>query len=149
MVLFQINENTGLQMMRLCCKPIIKAIISGMSELSSNSRKVSNDQMSLLEEACRLALITRWTGEHHIHLWKQGIDKILLDLLLNFRNQPYKHSMSLDEQIATAKEGLDANYLLVLRSYIWDILGWLAIHCGEDFHPESELYINILITCAW
>ncbi|XP_021819201.1 BTB/POZ domain-containing protein At1g04390 isoform X5 [Prunus avium] len=143
-----INENTGLQMMRLCCKPIIKAIISGMSELSSNSRKVSNDQMSLLEEACRLALITRWTGEHHIHLWKQGIDKILLDLLLNFRNQPYKHSMSLDEQIATAKEGLDANYLLVLRSYIWDILGWLAIHCGEDFHPESELYINILITCA-
>ncbi|CAL2253303.1 unnamed protein product [Prunus armeniaca] len=143
-----INEITCLQMMTLCCKPIIKAIISGMSELSSNSKKVSNDQMSLLEEACRLALITRWTGEHHIHLWKQGIDKILLRLLLNFQNQPHKHSMSLDEQIAAAKEGLNANYLLILRSYIWDILGWLAIHCGEDFHPESELYINILITCA-
>ncbi|XP_048425761.1 BTB/POZ domain-containing protein At1g04390 isoform X4 [Pyrus x bretschneideri] len=144
-----INEEICVQMMSLGCKPIIKVIISGMSEWNSHSRKVSNDQMSLLEEACRLALITRWEGEHHIYMWKQGIDKILLDLLLeNFHNQPYKCSMSLDEQMVIAKEGLNANYLLVLRSYIWDILGWLAIHCGEDFNPEREIYINILITCA-
>ncbi|RXH98478.1 hypothetical protein DVH24_010803 [Malus domestica] len=144
-----INEEICLLMMSLGYKPIIKAIISGMSEWNSHSRKVSNDQMSLLEEACRLALITRWEGEHHIYMWKQGIDKILLDLLLeNFHNQPYKCSMSLDEQMVIAKEGLNANYLLVLRSYIWDILGWLAIHCGEDFNPEREIYINILITCA-
>lgn len=146
----QINEQKCLHMMSLCCQPIIEAIISGLSDWRSHSRKVTSDQMSLLVEACRLALITCWAGEHHISFWKQGIDKILLDLLLeSFHNQSYQLSMSLDEQVATAKEGLNANYLLVLRSYVWDILGWLATHCGEDFNPESDFYFDILIACAW
>ncbi|PRQ30625.1 putative chromatin remodeling & transcription regulator BTB-POZ family [Rosa chinensis] len=144
-----INEQKCLQMMSLSCQPIIKAIISGMCDWSSHSRKVTNDQLSLLVEACRLALITRWAGEHHIYFWKQGIDKILLDLLLEkFHNQSYEDSMSLEEQIVIAKEGLNANYLLFLRTYVWDILGWLAIHCGEDFKPETEFHFDILIACA-
>ncbi|XP_050368318.1 BTB/POZ domain-containing protein At1g04390 isoform X2 [Argentina anserina] len=144
-----INEQKCLQLMNLSCQPIIKAIISGMSDWSSHSRKVTKDQMSLLVEACRLALISRWAGEHHIYFWKQKIDKILLDLLLEkFHNDSYEDSISLEEQIVIAKEGLSANYLLSLRSYVWDILGWLAIHCGEDFNPETEFHLNILIACA-
>ncbi|KAK4835681.1 hypothetical protein QYF36_012984 [Acer negundo] len=50
-----------------------------------------------------------------------------------------------------AQEGLNANFLLVLRPYIWDILGWLATHHEEGFNlyiHGNELHINILITCA-
>ncbi|KAK9274579.1 hypothetical protein L1049_021828 [Liquidambar formosana] len=49
------------------------------------------------------------------------------------------------------QEGLNANFLLVLRPYIWDILGWLAAHCGEDFSPNmhfNEFCMSILITSA-
>ncbi|KAF9673025.1 hypothetical protein SADUNF_Sadunf11G0105400 [Salix dunnii] len=45
-----------------------------------------------------------------------------------------------------------ADFLLVLRPYMWDILGCLAIHCREDFNPKihgRELLIDILIRCAW
>ncbi|KAI4333348.1 hypothetical protein L6164_018174 [Bauhinia variegata] len=55
------------------------------------------------------------------------------------------------EQISLVKEGLKANYLLSVRGYVWDILGWIAIHCEENFNPikhGSELRINLLITCA-
>ncbi|OIW11671.1 hypothetical protein TanjilG_10817 [Lupinus angustifolius] len=65
--------------------------------------------------------------------------------------QSTEHVLSLEKQISMAKEGLKANYHLGLRSHLWDILGWLAIHCGENFNPYtygSELHINLLITCA-
>ncbi|XP_021288391.1 BTB/POZ domain-containing protein At1g04390 [Herrania umbratica] len=132
--------------------PLVKAIIGGMRGWSLGSGKIANDQMSLLEEACRLALITRWPGEHHICFWEEGIDKVLLDLLLeNFDKQVSEHPLSTEEQMLIAQEGLDANFLLALRPYIWEILGWLALHCAKDFRPsvhQNELYVDILITCA-
>ncbi|KAK9275896.1 hypothetical protein L1049_023170 [Liquidambar formosana] len=78
-----ISEQGCLEMMSLCCEPIVEAIISAMCGWSSSSGKVANDQMSLLVEACHLARITRWAGEHHIYFWKLGIDRVLLDLLLD------------------------------------------------------------------
>lgn len=140
-------------MLSLFGEPIVNAIVSEMSKQNSLSGKAANDQVSLLVEACRLALITRWAGKHHIYFWKQGIDRVLLGLLLeDFHDNLYQDVLSLDEQMSIAHKVLSANYLLVLRGYIWDILGWLATHCGEDFNPNAhgnELHLNILITCSW
>ncbi len=149
----QRNEEICLKILSFCCGPLVNAIICGISQRSSLSGKAADDQVSLLVEACRLALITRWAGEHHICFWKQGIDRVLLGLLSeDFHNNSYQHFVSLEQQISIAQEVVSANYLLVLRGYIWDILGWLAAHCAEDFNPNThgnELHLNHLITCTW
>ncbi|XP_059662288.1 BTB/POZ domain-containing protein At1g04390 isoform X2 [Cornus florida] len=147
-----INEQARLQMMKMCCEPIIKAIICVMSSLSIHSGKVARNQLFLSMEACRLALITRWPGEHHNYFWRLGVDNVLVNLLLNnfHKFKQSQHFLSVKEQIVIAQEGLNANFL-VLRPFIWDILGWLAAHCNEDFNPEmygNQLCINILMTCA-
>ncbi|CAL0326427.1 unnamed protein product [Lupinus luteus] len=138
--------------MDLCGEAIVDAIICGMKETVLSSKKSGNNHSSLLVEACQLALITRLSGDHHIRFWKQGIDRVLLNLLVkNMPDQSTEHVLSLEKQISMAKEGLKVNYHLGLRSHLWDILGWLAIHCGENFNPYthgSELQINLLITCA-
>ncbi|PON77194.1 Voltage dependent potassium channel [Parasponia andersonii] len=146
-----INEQRFFEMMSLCCEPIIQATVSGMSKWSQKSRKVSSEQISLVLEACRLALITRWAGKHHIYFWEHGIDNVLLYLLLENCHKLHQSCLSLEEQISIAQEGLSSCYLLVLRNYIWDILGWLAIHCEEGFNPEihgNKISIDMLITCS-
>jgi hypothetical protein len=149
----QRNEENCLKLLNLFGEPIVNAIVSEMCKQNSLSGKAANDQVSLLKEACRLALITRWAGKHHIYFWKQGIDRVLLGLLLeDFHDNLYQHFLSLEELMSIAHKVLSSNYLLVLRGYIWDILGWLATHCGEDFNPNThgnELHLNILITCSW
>lgn len=139
--------------MNLCGEAIVDAMICGMRETTPSSKKNGNNHYSLLVEACQLALITRWAGDHHISFWKRGIDRVLLNLLIEtIQDESSEHVLSLEKQISVAKEGLKANYHLGLRSYVWDILGWLTIHCRENFNPlthGSELHINLLITCAW
>ncbi|KAM3732168.1 hypothetical protein ACB098_11G040100 [Castanea mollissima] len=146
------NEETCLKVMSFCCEPFVKAIMCGISQQRSLSGKAADNQVSFLVEACSLALITRWAGEHHFYFWKQGIDGVLLGLLSkDFHKNSYQEFASLEQQISIAQEILSDNYLLVLRGYVWDILGWLATHCGEDFNPKifrNELYLDILITCT-
>ncbi|MBA0603088.1 hypothetical protein Gorai_003247 [Gossypium raimondii] len=146
------DEQRCIKMTSLCSGPLIKAIIGGMRVWRLGSGKGVNDLVSLLDEACRLALITRWPGEHHNHFWEQGIDKVLLDLLLeNFDKQASEHPLTPQAQISIAQQGLDTNFLIALRPYIWEIFGWLAVHCRKDFRPSAdrnELYIDMLITCA-
>ncbi|KAL4598464.1 hypothetical protein ACB092_11G061400 [Castanea dentata] len=146
------NEETCLKVMSFCCEPFVKAIMCGISQQRSLSGKAADDQVSFLVEACSLALITRWAGKHHFYFWKQGIDGVLLGLLSkDFHKNSYQEFASLEQQISIAQEILSDNYLLVLRGYVWDILGWLATHCGEDFNPKifrNELYLDILITCT-
>lgn len=120
-----------------------------------SSEKVPADQVPLVVEACRLALITRWEGEHHSYFWKLGIDRVLLNLLLNNfsskLNQPLIQCQ-FEELIAAARKGLYVDGLLIVRPYIWDILGWLVTHCGESFSfnlHENGRYLNVLIACAW
>ncbi|GLT81074.1 hypothetical protein SLA2020_524800 [Shorea laevis] len=157
------DEHGCLKMISFCGEPLATAIVNAMkcqglhmkrvlvSERSTEG-KCTNDQMSLLLEACRLALITRWAGKHHSFLWEQQIHNVLLDLLLeNFKNRSLEHSLPVEEQIKIAQDGLNSNFLLVLRPYIWEILGCLAVHCEEDFKPNmhgNELCFSILITCA-
>lgn len=147
------DEQRCIKMTSLCSGPLIKAIIGGMRVWRLGSGKGVNDLVSLLDEACRLALITRWPGEHHNHFWEQGIDKVLLDLLLeNFDKQASEHPLTPQARISIAQQGLDTNFLIALRPYIWEIFGWLAVHCRKDFRPSAdrnELYIDMLITCAW
>lgn len=139
--------------MDLCGEALVDAIICGMRETGLSSKKVGTNHGSLLVESFQLGLITRWAGDHHISFWKQGIDRVLLNLLIgNIQDQSSEHVLSLEEQLSTAKEGLNSNYHLGLRSYLWDILGWLTIHCGENFNPYTygrKLHINTLIMCAW
>ncbi|KAK3033096.1 hypothetical protein RJ639_036455 [Escallonia herrerae] len=149
----QISEQGCSRLMKMCCEPLINAIISGMSDWSLVSGKLTKQQISLFGEACRLAMITRWAGEQHKHFWKLGVEKVLLQLLLNNNHETFlsQNLASLDQQIAIANKGQSASSLLFLRPYIWDILGWLATNCAEDFDPKklgNELNINMLITCS-
>ncbi|XP_057453438.1 BTB/POZ domain-containing protein At1g04390 isoform X2 [Lotus japonicus] len=147
--LFRSQENC-LQVVDLCGEALVEAIICGMRETGPISQKNGNNHGSLLMEACQLALITRWAGDHHISFWKQRIDRVLLNLLIeNIQDQSSELVLSLDKQISLVKEGLKSNYQLGLRSYVWDILGCLMIHYGESTPGTgSKLHINLLIMCA-
>nr|XP_025610611.1 BTB/POZ domain-containing protein At1g04390 isoform X3 [Arachis hypogaea] len=150
--LLRCQENF-IRMRNLCGDALVNAIICGMRETGLSSKKGGINHGSLLLEACQLGLITRWDGDHHIRFWEHGIDRVLLNLVLeNIQDKSSEHVLSLEEQISTANKSLKSNYHLGLRSYLWDILGCLMIHCGENFNPYtygSELHINTLITCAW
>ncbi|KAI3840640.1 hypothetical protein MKX03_004652 [Papaver bracteatum] len=146
------SEQGCLRITKLYCEPIVRAIITAMDECSY-SGKVSSDQGILLMEACRLALITRWAGDHHTYLWKFGVDSSLLGLLDNnfCKNKLSTSFLSSREEIDIAKEVLDSNSNGALTPYIWDVLGWLATHCTEDYNPKKEGKLNcfnVLIACA-
>lgn len=153
LVYLQKSEQGCLRITKLYCEPIMKAIITAMDECSYCG-KASSDQGILLLEACRLALITRWAGDHHTYLWKFGVDSSLLGLLDNnfCKNKKSTSFSSSREEIDIAKEVLDSNSNGALTPYIWDVLGWLATHCREDYNPEKEGKLNcfnVLIACAW
>lgn len=132
----------------------MKAIISGMRDRNSHSEKLAKNHRSIVEEACRLALITRWAGDHHIYFWKAGVDTVLLDLLLGSYEKIdlFKQELSMKELIVVVRDGLNTNFHLSLRPYVWDILGWIATNCADDFNTEAhgrKLHLKILIVCAW
>ncbi|CAJ1958068.1 unnamed protein product, partial [Sphenostylis stenocarpa] len=133
------SQDNCLKVIGLCGEALVGAIICGMRETGLSSKKIGNNHGSLSAEACQLALITRWAGDHHTNFWKQGIDRVLLNLLIeNIQDQLFEPVLSLEKQIYMAKEGLKSNYHLGLRSYLWDILGWLTIHCGENLNPYTH-----------
>lgn len=116
--------------------------------------KPSKDQISVMRAVCRLAMITRWVGNHQICFWKAGICRVLLVLLLNNFAQVDEalHHMTLQEQMKMMYKAWNANVFHSLGPYIWDILGGLAANCEEDFDPlmhAAEIHLNLLILCAW
>lgn len=132
----------------------MKAIITLMSNWTLDAGKLTKCQMSILVEACRLALITHWQGDHHFYFWKAGVDRVLLGLIIGHSNttQQSLYSLSLQEQIIKLKEGCDTDALLPLRPYVWDILGCLAANCIEDFFLKmhgNDTVFNVLVVCAW
>ncbi|KAL8126612.1 BTB/POZ domain-containing protein At1g04390 isoform X3 [Apium graveolens] len=150
---FALTEQGCLTMLNVCCKSLVRATIDAMSTFSEHSGKLSKDHLSLLIKACHMAMITRWAGEHHVYFWKYGIHGIILDLLLNNYHKKYElqHHLSIAEQITIAQEGLNTNYLLILRPYIWDIVGGLALHGADDLIPNAQWdksLVNMIITCA-
>lgn len=132
----------------------MKAVISALKSRSSISEKSTKNQSSLVEEACHLASITFWAGDHHMHFWKAGVDRVLLDLLLEDypKVQKMQDDLSMNDLISVVRESHEANFLLSYRPYVWDILGGLAANCvGNINHklPGNELRLNVLIICAW
>lgn len=121
----------------------------------SHEGKIAAEQFPLVVEACRFtAVITRWTGKHHICFWRLGIGKALLNLLIHqpYRNITLSQDTPLENLTSQLREGLEKGSLLVLRPYIWDILGSLVIHCDGNFHPQkvaSEVDVEILIISVW
>lgn len=115
---------------------------------SSGSRKVLPDQMILVKEACQSALMTRWAGIHHSYFWKFKIDRILFDVLIGndsaaFENQFVSHPEDIIAEFSSSS--------IEIRPYIWNILGWIAAHCAEEFLPNSGKsgYLEALINIAW
>lgn len=148
------HEEGCSRVMSLYCEPLVKAIVDTMNIWRSHDGKFASDQISLLVGACHLATITRWPGKHHVYFWEMRIDKVLVDLLLpkfDAKHPPHAH-LSLEEKISTARESLNTSSLFLLRPYVWDILGSLAVHCAADFRlskNEDEFHIEILLACAW
>ncbi|XP_027339819.1 BTB/POZ domain-containing protein At1g04390 isoform X2 [Abrus precatorius] len=148
------SQENCVKVVGFCGDALVDAIICGMRKTGPSSKRVGNNHGSLLEEACRLALITRWAGDHHTIFWKQGIAGALINLLVeNIQEKQDLSSepaLSLEKQISVAQNRLKANYRLG-TNYLWDILGWLTFHCGENLNPQihgTQLQINFLITCA-
>ncbi|AAB70453.1 F19P19.16 [Arabidopsis thaliana] len=141
-----------LKMINMCSESLVKATVRTMGKWFLSSGKLELDQMSLLVEACKLALITRWEGQHHIYFWKYRISEALLSLVVeNFHSQSLDGYVSLEEEVLVAEKVLNANFLPSLRSYVWDIIGFLAAHCEEEFDSilrGDELCLNFLVTCA-
>ncbi|TMX04051.1 hypothetical protein EJD97_011751 [Solanum chilense] len=147
------NEQGCSKIIKLSCEPIVKAIITLMSNWSLGAGKLAKGQMSILVEACRLALITHWEGDHHFYFWKAGVDRVLLRLITGNSDttQQSLQSLSLQEQIIKLEEVVDTDVLLPLRPFVWDILGCLTANCMEDFFPKmhgNETVFNALVVCA-
>ncbi|PIN07585.1 hypothetical protein CDL12_19850 [Handroanthus impetiginosus] len=151
--IFALSRRGCIKMISTCGEPLVKAITSAMTNSSSLSERVAKSQSSVMEEACRLASITHWAGDHHIYFWKAGVDGLLLDLLLD--NFPKMHEMqrelSVHHLINVVQECHNSNLPLSFRPYVWDILGGLAANCAENINHEmhgNELRLKILIICA-
>eukprot|EP00249_Psilotum_nudum_P014109 c24673_g1_i2 orf=351-2519(+) len=89
----------------------------------------------LILQACHAAQnLLRWSGEHHLLFWKDGIAIVLADLLVpksdTKEQEQWQNSDSLD---ATHKSGRQDK---LLGPVLWDILGWLAVH-ADTFVEES------------
>ncbi|RWW03712.1 hypothetical protein GW17_00033107 [Ensete ventricosum] len=131
------------------CEPIIQGLVGAMGGWrSSCSKRVPSDQLPLVLEACRAALLTRWAGNHHSYFWKHEIDRVLLDILLGDCTVSYeaKVALSSDELVAIIYDNTADT-----RPFVWDILGNLAVHCKEEFLSKTKgalCYLDFLISCA-
>ncbi|XP_031505227.1 BTB/POZ domain-containing protein At1g04390 isoform X2 [Nymphaea colorata] len=133
---------------------VVRSITRAMIEWKSvSSERIAADQFPLLFEACRAALIVRWPGDHHIQFWSHRIDEILFHLLVNKHftvDKPLDVSFFTNPAVC---KSMGVNCAPILRPFLWDLLGWLAIHCDEKFSlcsgGESN-FLNALIsyTCS-
>ncbi|KAG9439596.1 hypothetical protein H6P81_019761 [Aristolochia fimbriata] len=147
------SEDGCSKMIELCCEPIVQCILSAMTGWKSHFQgKVPSDQIPLVVEACRSALITRWPGKHHSHFWRVRIDQALLDLIFG-KPFEFKHSQAQVtlQELAVVEDNLGTIGLRVVRAYVWDILGWLLTYCPPDYNPKiygDESCLDMLISCA-
>lgn len=116
---------------------------------ASCSKRVPSNQLPLVLESCRAALLTRWAGKHHLFFWKHEIDRALLDVLLGdfIVIQQAKVALSSDELVAIIYDNSADT-----RPIVRDILGNLAVHFEENFLSKTSgalCYLDFLISCAW
>ncbi|XP_073154137.1 BTB/POZ domain-containing protein At1g04390-like [Henckelia pumila] len=142
-----------IKMMNIYSEPLVKAVIMELKNWKLQSEKLTESEMDVVKEACRLASVTRWAGDHHQYFWKEGVDRVLLDLLLD--NYDEIHQMLLESSVndlaIKVRQGLSANFKLSLRPYVWDILGGLAANCSGNFNCEmhkNKFQLKVLVICV-
>ncbi|WOL16222.1 BTB/POZ domain-containing protein [Canna indica] len=143
------SEDACSMLISLYCEPVVQGIIGAMGGWrSSCSKRVPSDQLSLVLEACRAARLTRWAGNQHSCLWKYEIHRVLLDILLGDCTLIHqgKAELSPDELVAVIYDNTAET-----RPFVWDILGYLAVHCEENFLSKTDGafgHLDFLIYCA-
>uniref|UniRef100_A0A453SXP0 BTB domain-containing protein n=1 Tax=Aegilops tauschii subsp. strangulata TaxID=200361 RepID=A0A453SXP0_AEGTS len=128
------------QLMTSRCQPIVEGIIDAMR---------AKDDKLLVTEGCRTALLVlRYAGNHHQCFWSNAIDKVLYSILTGRCLSSHQSDKVLcDDELfdMVSKNFMD------IHPYVWDILGYLVVHCTEDHHPVRKgkgHSLHALISCA-
>ncbi|KAK9159479.1 hypothetical protein Syun_005820 [Stephania yunnanensis] len=139
------------RMMSLGGKSIITAIIRALSGWRICNGKVPKEQMLLMVEACSLALVTRWPGDHHSLFWELGIDRVLLELLLGHSHQIILlgPTLSMEGVIALALEGINSGHLVGMESDRQTVFNLIALACIPVLPRHHSVIIESENTCCW
>uniref|UniRef100_A0A0E0GD17 BTB domain-containing protein n=1 Tax=Oryza nivara TaxID=4536 RepID=A0A0E0GD17_ORYNI len=100
---------------------IIEGTINAMSR---------DDERLLTIEGCRTALLVlRYAGDHHRLFWSHAIDDVLYKILTGGCTSSHKAN-----QILCHNKLFNMVFenFMDIHSYVWDILGNLAVHCKND-----------------
>ncbi|CAN6193545.1 unnamed protein product [Urochloa humidicola] len=118
--------------------PIVQGIIDAMSEV---------DEKSLVTEGCRTALLAlRYSGNHHRCFWSNSIDEELYKILAGSCSSKHQTHKILCHGELFNKGSKD-----ITNPYVWDILGYLAVHCNDDYlslRKRQNNFLQALISCA-
>uniref|UniRef100_A0A0A9DC20 Uncharacterized protein n=1 Tax=Arundo donax TaxID=35708 RepID=A0A0A9DC20_ARUDO len=123
------------------CEPIVQGIIKAMSD--------TNDK-SLVTEGSRTALLAlRYSGNHHRCFWSNAIDEVLFKIIAGscISSHQARQILCHDELF-----NIDAKDVMNMHPYVWDILGYLAVHCNNEYlsaRKGQNCFLQALISCAW
>uniref|UniRef100_A0A804PUA7 BTB domain-containing protein n=2 Tax=Zea mays TaxID=4577 RepID=A0A804PUA7_MAIZE len=121
-------------------QPIVQGITNAMSEIN---------EKTLVREGCRTALLAlRYSGNHHRCFWFNAIDKILYKILCGSCNSSsHAHQTLCHGELFN----IDSKDIMDIHPYVWDILGYLAVHCDNEHFSVGTCQNNFLqglISCA-
>ncbi|CAL5039989.1 unnamed protein product [Urochloa decumbens] len=118
--------------------PVVQGIIDAMSEV---------DEKSLVTEACRTALLAlRYSGNHHRCFWSNSIDEVLYKILAGSCSSEHQA-----HKIGCHGELFNKDSKGITNPYVWDILGYLAVHCNKEYvslRKQQNSFLQALISCA-
>ncbi|EEC81167.1 hypothetical protein OsI_24139 [Oryza sativa Indica Group] len=118
---------------------IIEGTINAMSR---------DDERLLTIEGCRTALLVlRYAGDHHRLFWSHAIDDVLYKILTGGCTSSHKANQILchDKLFNMVSENF-----MDIHSYVWDILGNLAVHCKNEYlsvRKGQDSALQALIHC--
>lgn len=120
---------------------IIEGTINAMSR---------DDERLLTIEGCRTALLVlHYAGDHHRLFWSHAIDDVLYKILTGGCTSSHKANQILchDKLFNMVSENF-----MDIHSYVWDILGNLAVHCKNEYlsvRKGQDSALQALIHCIW
>ncbi|XP_015694341.1 BTB/POZ domain-containing protein At1g04390 [Oryza brachyantha] len=113
-----------------------------------NAMSTDGEKM-LITEGCRTALLVlRNSGDHHRLFWSNAIDDVLYNILTSscISSDEVHQILSHDELVnMVLKNFMD------IHTYVWDILGNLAVHCNNEYLSVREgkgCALRTLIHCV-
>ncbi|GJN39103.1 hypothetical protein PR202_gb28200 [Eleusine coracana subsp. coracana] len=123
------------------CPPIVEGIIDAMSD---------NDDKSLVVEGCRTALMLLcYPGNHHRFFWSNAIDEVLCKIVAGRCISSHQaHQILCYEELFNK----DSKDIMNMHPFVWDILGYLAVHCNNEYlsaRKQQNCFLQALISCAW